>query len=877
MGLAFLGGIEPGYAYSHSEIREAQQTLVSLGYKLGAPDGVIGPQTRSALRSFQRGFGLKPTGQLDSETLHTLNIASSNSSNSSVDNSSATDDSGSPASDTQDTGGGSGTVVVLSVIGFFIWFAARKLKSRPSNANMPARASRYAPIPTPAALRVSPSMGRTSFGNAEKAVSAQDRTEQSRLCWVPAGKQVVIAGHPISAGMIYVGTSLARQDGHGIENCLINPQIEVSTAATNDSGLNVPYYPSYAFLDPASRLSLLKWLEGGKGDPAIYIGYIFIYFYGLERRLMLDDPGAEASAIMGEVRRLLSIYHDNHSFERYATALLSAATVKFNLPLEWPSPSMRKVVWQLPLDLLVCLGRTVAQGKPLTAVQMLAWYSAHPDKRMPPFATRCPGEFQSLFTAKFNEKFPNGVIVPPPKRLLSANYSAASGSFRVEIKGSVANLPDVTGLIAPLNALDPLIQSCSSDLSTYARLIGKASSSKQAMAAAAALPAQLLSTNSAKPIVEFKAWLDGRVDGAVSTVRFGDLLDKAGIELPSGDHASRTDFNLVADALARCDFGVEPDPRGAYPVPAADCEVIIFKAKAGGRLNAMRPEYLGALAHITVGMLVASSDGVISPEEIQTLHNAISRNEKLEQVEQRRLIARLAFLAKNPPSVRILNRFKDRPPSEREAVARLAITVATADGRVAIEELRLLEKIFNVLQLPSAHLYSELQGAGYPDDYLPTVALGDEMGSVPIPPKPRSMSGANVIALDKDRLARTRADTAIVSSILGEIFSDDVGKESSASHGALLGSETATPLIDKSRYLGLDEKYVPLLSEIAGLGEISRSEFEVLANKNGLLCDGAIEAINDWAYTRFDEPFLDDGPEIVVHEHLLERSNQEAA
>ena len=56
------------------DIRQAQEALKSQGHDPGPIDGVMGPQTRQALRAFQSSKGLKQTGMLDSETKQKLNI-----------------------------------------------------------------------------------------------------------------------------------------------------------------------------------------------------------------------------------------------------------------------------------------------------------------------------------------------------------------------------------------------------------------------------------------------------------------------------------------------------------------------------------------------------------------------------------------------------------------------------------------------------------------------------------------------------------------------------------------------------------------------------------------------------------------------------------
>ena len=54
------------------QVRQVQQKLNDIGYHAGSVDGVLGPQTESALRQFQRARNLDATGRIDSKTLAAL-------------------------------------------------------------------------------------------------------------------------------------------------------------------------------------------------------------------------------------------------------------------------------------------------------------------------------------------------------------------------------------------------------------------------------------------------------------------------------------------------------------------------------------------------------------------------------------------------------------------------------------------------------------------------------------------------------------------------------------------------------------------------------------------------------------------------------------
>jgi hypothetical protein len=57
---------------SQSDIQQAQQQLKSAGLYRGAIDGVMGPETQTALSQFQKEQGLPQTAQLDQQTLSRL-------------------------------------------------------------------------------------------------------------------------------------------------------------------------------------------------------------------------------------------------------------------------------------------------------------------------------------------------------------------------------------------------------------------------------------------------------------------------------------------------------------------------------------------------------------------------------------------------------------------------------------------------------------------------------------------------------------------------------------------------------------------------------------------------------------------------------------
>ena len=57
---------------SPERIMQVQQALQRKGFNPGPIDGVIGPMTREAVRSYQDRYGMPATGEIDNQTLYAL-------------------------------------------------------------------------------------------------------------------------------------------------------------------------------------------------------------------------------------------------------------------------------------------------------------------------------------------------------------------------------------------------------------------------------------------------------------------------------------------------------------------------------------------------------------------------------------------------------------------------------------------------------------------------------------------------------------------------------------------------------------------------------------------------------------------------------------
>lgn len=435
--------------------------------------------------------------------------------------------------------------------------------------------------------------------------------------WVPQGQPVTVAGTVIQSGLIYLGSQLTSQVSGSNENCLINPSLAVDPPPGDPAGASMPYWPSYERISPAARRAYLDWLASKRADSNTYVGFVFLYFYGLERRLLIDQCSSETPVIVAEIGRLLSLYDTNGSFRHYATALLDAVDLKAGVGNLKPDLSSYERCRELPFGLRVAIGQILAKGEALSADWALAWYLSHPETRLRTAAKRCFSEFVDLFRKFFADRFPNGMKVTSPRRRLPAlSYRAASATFSVNIEGEFQKWPDIVSLTAPLKEIEPIAEKCTSDLEPYSRAIRRSTEAHRPIEAAMLLPSELIGSSAAAPLNQIRDWLDSLIAGAVGLVPIQNLQEKLGLTSSDAKLTKRFVFNL-STVLASIGFGMEPDPRFGGSTPEAGSEVLLFRAPGGALLDKPSPEYLLARLHVEIGVLIANVDRKISSGDLE--------------------------------------------------------------------------------------------------------------------------------------------------------------------------------------------------------------------------------------------------------------------
>ena len=708
-----------------------------------------------------------------------------------------------------------------------------------------------------------PALSAAAERNQPSRVASSASARSSKSGWVPSSETASVAGRNIG-GMVYVGTPpLLNTKGYR-EKCraYIDPSLQVAKLGADVAGSGLPYWPSYSEISPECRATYLNWLAGGRKDAWFDAGYMFLYFYGLERRFFVDQSEEDAKAIVQEVRRLKSLYHDNHSVQRYLGEFLDVALIAVT-DLDAIEPIFEKQGWELPFSLKYAIGAQIDKGENLTADWLLSWFICHPETNLRTPATRCRDEFVALFRMRFDRRFPDGLKVTKPRKSLTASYRAASSEFQGSANPTVDGkpVPDISGLRKPVEIAQELADEVMNDLDKLSRFLGRNPDGRGSVEAHALLPSELWDSFPSEEMNRLKSWAADIVDRG-GLVPLEEVIGR--LEGDTNEKIGKRQMTGAADALARLGFGLAPDPRFALRSPKAEEPVVLFRlGEPIERLEDVSDSYRSALIELALGSFVAHADGRIAEPERRALEEQVAAAALSDQ-ERRRLRANLEWFLAVPPDMTLLRRKLKEVGQDSQAAMRASLVgAAHADGIIHSDEVASIEKIYKALGLDPALAYSDLHAGEVADGPRTVRASQPGRPGEAIP----ALEKASGPKLDASRIAAIRSDTERVSSVLGQIF--DVEEEESGASGPASQSQLA----------GLDPKHGALVLELVTREHWSETEFETICASHGLMASGALEAVNEWAFETYDEALLDeyDGYDVspAIAEAVREKMSAE--
>lgn len=684
--------------------------------------------------------------------------------------------------------------------------------------------------------------------------------------WIAPGQDTTLYGYQIRGGMLYVVADLksgyGAPEAHAIDiACTIDRNAHYAEKHTS-------YWPTYREISPQARGAYINWLADGRNAPEADIGYVFLYFYGLERRLLIDiinNPAYrnEVPILQTELRRLRAIYgNTSSSFERYCSALLDF-TEAFDVGTQRytqaaPESTLR---YALSSHVRIALGQAARDGVPIPDHLALAWAEQAPDINRRTAVTRCAAQFKQLFIAQYRQLYGSGLKINPNKTKLCLSYHAGAFGIGGEIKLKT-DLPDLSVLTAPLKKLQEIVDACDLALTPYSRYINKnADASERGLFL---LPLAIW------PAPKQEAWQQ-LVVGVQQAMQVSSMQALAA-QLGHQGELSKDMMAALAANLKKENIQFEPDVFASAKPPKLDDKFTLFVNHAPSFVEVATPAYHAAyhaaLVTLELAAAVAHADGDFSADELQLLQTHIASWQHLHTAQRQRLHARLLLLREKPITLASLKKkIEPLDAAARETIANFAATMVHADGDVSPDEVKLLEKIFTLLGLERSQVYSRIHASSVQAAFSP--ALGQSPAAA-VPSSP-------VFALDHQKIAALEQESEKVTALLANIFNDEAMPVSDVASPALVADDVNEVGIEEpvaiaqTNVLGLDQSHSHFLRILISRKVWQRAELTDLAQDLDMMLDGALEHINDAAFDAFDLALTEGDDPIEINAELLEK------
>ena len=714
-------------------------------------------------------------------------------------------------------------------------------------------------------------------GEAGRAAGPAGPAAESSVaaCWVPSDRSSRVGGINIG-GMVYVSAGSDCLPEGEPKGSVIDASLQVAANAPSDTARFYSYDPTYETLTPSERRVYLRWLATGRSDPHIETPCVRLYFLGLERRALLDDPDPEERAeLFAEVERLRNIYGDDENIAEELDRFLDLAPIFDALGYV---PNLRKLAernWnELPLPLAVSLGRKLAHEQAIDGRWLFSWWLTSPQTKVRAPHRDFLDELAALFSIRLAAAFPKGYTVRSPGRRLQVEYCSASNEYRRDLRSELAWCPDVSRLTRPPKLAANLVAECMAALGPYIRFVQRRPREKETVAAQMLLPADLAASRQNSGLQTLDAWVNECIRERDGEALIDELLKLFDGERPSSVRHQR--LERVTRALKGMGVGLAPHPRWTYLALKLGDPIVLYRDPGmAERWRNASPRYEPILTALRCGAFVAQAGGRVSSRERRVLNAMVEHSKWVKPEDQVRLRADVRWVVRKRQSLLALRRRCERYPTVYLlAILELAVAVALADGLADPVAVEAVQKLYRATGMPDDEAYASLHRMSA-DAHAEDVA---EFRPQCAPPAPnaegRNGTGAELESaedvLDAGRISRIIEDTQKVSRVLSEVFTEDgeIDGEQAAERGK---APQAPAGLD-----GLDEAHSALVRNLLEKPSWSESEFSQLASGFGLMPGGALESINEWSFECFGDALLVDDLELTINDEVLRAMGSES-
>ncbi len=754
--------------------------------------------------------------------------------------------------------------VLLFVIIKHVIFFVRKTKSSKLNSDEQhknfGRTNPNSENPSASTYQVAPNYGE--YDDDEFATFYDDEFEdfagetEPLAAWLKSHERINIRGYEITKGNFYFGVRLPALKNFSTDAALIDDSLNTVNRPVSYEDDSLRYEIKYNSISADCRGAYLNWLASNRDDPKTRLGYVFLYFYGLERRLVEDFYERELSnkefrSIFQEVLRLNQIYGEPHSFKNDSNQLLKSHSFSNHSDqlLQIMCILRPNVVSHQNLEknfdrnshlVKYKLAKTISDGKPIPSDLAWVWLNLYSGYKFKTPALRCADEFKQLFYRSYRKKFKEGIVLEPDINRkyiqLKIQYEPASPSLRA-IKIPLEDLPHPYTFRDSLKKLIVVADQCNNALDAYSRHLGRQHNSPTDISALLLLPEELSDLADSRGLDKFRNWAEkcaSKNSGLVDVSAYWKFTNT-----PLPDKINKKEYELIQELADKTGFGVVPDTRYHYAKPSLNGKLVLFRGGHGKKFKPSKTFNNMGIA-LRLGAMVATINSHADQPELAMLSQLIQDNSNLSSVEKQSLQSYLVWRLNTPANRIGLKASLDTMNAvEKTAVGEILIDVALADSRHDPNKIRELEKLYPLLGLDKSRVSLDIHSR----------ITGEN-------------SSAGDVEFDNNSIAAHELQTKEVQSFLDDIFTDEERFD-----------ETDAPEKSESDQTvnGFDEQHYSLYKMLAAESKWSRDEFNSLCNQLGLMSNAAIEFINEWSFERVEAPVIEEAADaIYIDQEIVE-------
>lgn len=690
----------------------------------------------------------------------------------------------------------------------------------------------------------------------------------SGMTWVGNGESIHIQGFTIHNPLTYWSNKKYPD-----ASC-INATLKVERPKTGALS-SLPYWPQYNVITPVQRWKYLSWLSQERNTDLDEIGYAFIFFYGLERRAIIERN--DVGLILDEVNRLLSRYPSSNSFNSYLNQFKA-----YLIGLQLSELNDEEIRRYFPsLDNLDERSTKILISWFCSNNRSLQWKLCYSLSRNSPefqrtnIAKKTPDLLTLLFRKKFQQSFPDGISRISEFEQFVLNYRPASPS----LLGKVGHTPG-SSFIEPLSLPIPNLNSqpfqtlkkiwnnCIDELKPVVNKLNKTEGSIT-RDVYCLLPDVLKEDIPHPDLAAWQNFLATKqlVDRSI-LLPVSDIAHLIGIEKRNVLTTSQS--NTITSLVKDLGGIITPDQTiSGAPYKWSDTVAII---PIRDKEWTITENFQSAALIFGIAYGIATSDKEVSEIEENYLNKFVSEQFSLNPFEIECLKGLQKVLEIQPPILsKIGKRLSKHLNSEQKIdLANFLGEIVLLDNKFVKGEQKAIKTVFKAFEIEpsvSDEFLKKFLARHIPDEPITVQKAGCVRKGETIPervPKPE-------FTIDREKLKRTMEDTRAVQNILSAVFQQEQEEsiiESEPEVKIPVKSDIRKPDIDlpfpPETIPLLDVKYLFMLHDIMQTNELSQDEFTSLAKKHNLMPRAAFDDINTWADEELGDFLLEENESRIV-------------